>query len=81
MKKTLLFAIDPNTGETIVSESEKGSRQITPLARIPRRENATLYDAVALLTALTKAPDFDPAVFKAMDKVCQLLYARQAEVK
>jgi len=81
MKKTLLFAIDPHAGETIVSESEKGSRQITAVARIPRSENAALYDAVALLTALTKAPDFDAAVFKAMDKVCQLLYAKQAEGK
>jgi hypothetical protein len=33
-----------------------------------------LYNAVATLTSITQASDFDAAIFKAMDKVCQMLY-------
>ena len=79
MKKTLLFAIDVNTHEVIVSESEKGSMEITFIERIPQSENELLFDAVSSMTKLTTSPKFDLALFKAMDKACQLIYAKHAE--
>jgi hypothetical protein len=78
MKTTILFAIDSQTQETIVSESEKGSNRITPIERIPRAKNEWLYAAVTMLTDISRSPDFDPAIFKAVDKVCQLIYAKHA---
>lgn len=77
MKKTLLFAIDLNTQETIVSETEKGSNKINFLERIPRAENEMLFDSVTFLTNITHSSNFDPAIFKAMDKVCQLIYEKR----
>jgi hypothetical protein len=79
MKKTLLFAIDVHTNEVIVSASEKGSMEITFIERIPQRENELLFDAVSSMTKLTTSPKFDVTLFKAMDKVCQLIYAKHAE--
>jgi len=79
MKKTLLFAIDLNTKEVIVSSSEKGSMEITFIERIPQSENELLFDAVSSMTKLTTSPKFDVALFKAMDKVCQLIYQKQSE--
>jgi hypothetical protein len=77
MKKTILFAIDPNTHETIVSETEKGSNKVNFLERIPRFQNELLFDSVVILTNITRSPNFDPAIFKAMDKVCQLIYEKK----
>ena len=37
-----------------------------------------LFDAVALLTEITHSPDFDVEIFKSMDKVCQLIYAKKS---
>jgi hypothetical protein len=76
MKKTILFAIDPNTQETIVSETEKGSNKVNFLERIPRTQNDLLYDTVVIMTKMTKSPDFDLAIFKAMDNVCQMIYEK-----
>lgn len=76
MKTTLLFAIDPNTEETIVSESAKGSYQIQPIERIPRASHELLYEAVSLMSRMAQAAELDAAAFKSMDKVCALLYAR-----
>lgn len=81
MKKTLLFAIDPAKEETIVSESAKGSYQIQPIERIPCQSNPLLYDAVALLSNMTKAQELDNDAFRAMDKVCQLLYLQHVKAK
>jgi hypothetical protein len=78
MKKTLLFAIDLTTNEVIVSESQKGSKEITFIERIPQRENELLFDAVSSMTKLTKSPKFDLALFKSMDKVCQLMYDKHS---
>ena len=77
MKKTILFAIDLNAQETIISETEKGSNQVNFLERIPRASNNLLFDSVVLLTNITRSPNFDPAIFKAMDKVCQLIYEKR----
>ncbi len=77
MKNTILFAIDPNTQETIVSETEKGSNKVNFLERIPRTQNELLHDTVVIMTKMTKSPDFDLAIFKAMDKVCQMIYEKK----
>lgn len=76
MNTNFLFAIDANTNEVIVSESPKGSKTIHFIERIAQTDNHVLYSAVATLTAITKSADFDPAIFKSMDKVCQLVYAK-----
>jgi hypothetical protein len=69
-----LFAIDPGTGEVIVSESPKGSKTINFVERINRKDDELLYQAVTTLTLLSAAPTFDMKIFKAMDKVCQLIH-------
>jgi hypothetical protein len=71
---SLLFAIDKNTEETLVSASQKGSNKIEFLERIPRNENEILFNAVVTLTSITTAPNMDVTIFKAMDKVCQAIY-------
>ena len=73
---TILFAIDGGTEEVIISGSAKGSRTITFMERIARRDNEMLYRAVHTLTAISQAPDLDVSLFKAMDKVCGLIYAK-----
>jgi protease II len=78
MKKTLLFAIDVKTNEVIVSSSEKGSMEIEFIERIPQSENELLFDAVAILTKLTTSPNFDAALFKSLDKVCQMIYQSES---
>ena len=74
MKKTILFAIDLNTEETLVSESEKGSNKVNFIERIGRNEDELLFDAVVTLTKITNPNNFDITIFNAMDKVCQLIY-------
>lgn len=76
MDKNMLFAIDPNTEEIIVSASPKGSHTINFIARIGRAENDTLYHAVVTLTSIATASNVDVTLFKAMDKVCQLIYSK-----
>jgi len=74
MKKTILFAIDFNTEETLVSESEKGNNKVNFIERISHNENELLFDAVITLTKITNSTNFDITIFNAMDKVCQLIY-------
>jgi len=74
MSNNLLFAIDIHREEVVVSDSPKGSNKINFIERIHRRDNDILYNAVVTLTSITKSANFDTAVFKAMDKVCQLMY-------
>jgi len=76
---SLLFAIDTNTEEVIVSESPKGSTKINFIERVRRQDNLHLFNAVVTLTGLTNTKDFDPAIFKAMDKVCQLIYNKHKD--
>jgi hypothetical protein len=76
MSTNNLFAIDQKTEEVIVSESPKGSNQINFIERISRQENEMLYNAVTILTNISQAPDLDVPIFKAMDKVCQLIYGK-----
>lgn len=79
MKNTILFAVDINTEETIVSESQKGSNKVNFIERIPRNENELLFNAAVTLTRITNPLNFDIAIFKAMDKVCQMIYNKHIE--
>ena len=76
MNQTILFAIDLNTEEILVSSSEKGTRKVNFIERINRKENELLFNAVVTLTSTTTSPDFDLEIFKAMDKVCQMIYGK-----
>lgn len=79
MSRNLLFALDPKTEAVLVSESPKGSKQIHFIERIARAENEILYNAVVTLTSISRAPDIDVKLFKAMDKLCQQIYADQSD--
>ena len=81
MNNNLLFAIDKNTEEVIVSDSTKGSNKINFIERISIRDNEILYNAVETLTSISKSANFDTAIFKAMDKVCKMIYNKQKETK
>lgn len=75
-----LFAIDPKSEETIVSTSQRGSNKIDFIERISRNESGVLFNAIVTLTSITNAADFDIKIFKAMDKVCQLIYSKHKEI-
>lgn len=79
MNQNMLFAIDEATEEIIVSESPKGTNKINLIERVSRNENELLYQAVSTLTLVTKDSNFDPSIFKAMDKVCQMIYIKKKE--
>ena len=81
MNKGLLFAIDINTEEVIVSDSSKESNKINFIERIKRSDNDLIYNAVQTLTSITKSTNFDAAIFKSMDKVCQMIYHKHKEPK
>ncbi len=72
----MLFAIDPNTEEVIVSDSPKGSIKINFIERIGRQKNELLYYAVLTLTSITNDSNFDSSIFNAMDQVCQMIYEK-----
>lgn len=80
MNKNLLFAVDTNSEEVIVSDSPKGSNKVNFIERIERKENEMLYNAAVTLTSITKASTFDVAIFNAMDKVCQMIYNKYKSV-
>lgn len=79
MKEDILFAVDPNTEEVIVSGSSKGSNKINFIERISREKSEKLYYAVLTLTSVAKDPKFDVAIYKATDKVCQMIYKNHKE--
>ena len=81
MNKSLLFAIDIQTQEVIVSGSSKGSNKIDFIERIKKSDNDMLYNGVQTLTSISKSSNFDMAIFKSMDKVCQMLYSKHKESK
>jgi hypothetical protein len=45
------------------------------------QETGAFANAVVTLTSLTNASNFDATIFKAMDKVCQLIYNKHKEIK
>ena len=81
MNKSLLFAIDIQTQEVIVSGSSKGSNKIDFIERIKKSDNDMLYNGVQTLTSISKSSNFDMAIFKSMDKVCQMMYGKHKEIQ
>lgn len=77
----ILFAIDKNTEEVVVSDSHKGSNEINLIERIGRQDNVNLYKAVEILTNLSIDSNIDASIFKAVDKVCQMIYNKYKEAK
>ncbi|MBT7850955.1 MAG: hypothetical protein HN714_05505 [Formosa sp.] len=75
----LLFAIDKDTEEVIVSKSSKGSNKINFIERIKRTDNETIYYTVQALRSITKLDNFDEKKFKLIDKVCQMIYNNHKE--
>lgn len=76
---SLLFAIDNETQEVIVSESTKENNRIDFIERIKKNENLILFNAVLTLTSISTMQNIDVAIFKAMDKVCQMIYNKHKE--
>ena len=81
MKTTILFALDLKTDEILISESEKGSNKVNLIERIERNKNELLFDAIVTLTRIASSANIDLAIFKAMDKVCQMIYSKHVENK
>ena len=81
MNKSLLFAIDIQTQEVIVSGSSKGSNKINFIERIVQSDNIMFYNAVQTLTSISKSSNFDMDIFESMDKVCQMMYRKHKESK
>ena len=75
----MLFAVDINSEEVIISDSQKGSNNVKFVERISRNDNEILYHAVTTLTSITKDSNFDDRIFKAMDKVCEMIYNKHKE--
>lgn len=81
MNKSLLFAIDIQTQEVIISGSSKGSNKINFIERIVQSDNIMFYNAVQTLTSISKSSNFDMDIFESMDKVCQMMYRKHKESK
>tara|TARA_B100000963_G_scaffold360087_1_gene389681 strand:+ start:1993 stop:2247 length:255 start_codon:yes stop_codon:yes gene_type:complete len=81
MNRILLFAIDINTEEVIVSESPKGTNKINFIERVKQSDNNMFFNAVVTLTSITKSSSFDERIFKSMDKVCQMMYQKHKKTK
>jgi hypothetical protein len=81
MSTNFLFAIDQDTDDVIISDSPKGIININFIERIGRKEHEMLYNAVQTHTAITKDPNFNKVLLKAVDKVCQLIYNQHKELK
>lgn len=72
----MLFSIDKNTDEIIVSQSSKGSVKVKFVERIRRDNNEILYNAVSTLVSISQSNNIDAIVFELMDKVCHLIYKK-----
>jgi hypothetical protein len=81
MDKNFLFAIDIDNEELIVSNSSTGSNDVNFIERIRRSENEMLFNAVLTLKSITKLSNFDKNIFELMDKVCQMMYAKNKAIK
>lgn len=78
---TILFAIDSHAQEVLVSASAKGSKEILFKERISMQEHELLYQAVTTLTLIASAEVLDVRLYKAMDKVCQLIYDAYCQLR
>lgn len=81
MKSEYLFAISPDNTEVLVSQSAPKSNAIESVERIAKADNEALFHSVSAMTVIAKSPLMDMAIFKATDKVCQLLYQKWMEEK
>ena len=81
MNRSLLFAIDINTEEVIVSDSSNGYNKVNFIERIKRSDNDMFFNAVQTLTSIAKSSSFDAKIFKSMDKVCQMMYDKHIEIQ
>jgi hypothetical protein len=81
MKDTILFAIDLNTEEVLVSSSEKGSNKIDLIERISKNDSPVLYNSVLTLTSIVNDRNVDTKIFNSMDKVCLMVYNKYKESK
>ena len=59
----------------------QGSNKINFIERIVQSDNVMFYNAVQTLTSISKSSNFDMAIFKEMDKVCQMMYLKHTESK
>lgn len=80
MNTSYLFAIDSNSEEVLVSQSAKGTNKIEFIERITRMQNEILYNAVLTLTSVSQDPNLDVTIFKASDKLCQMIYAKHRTI-
>ena len=80
MKSDYLFAIDSNANEIIISISPKGSNKIQAIERLSQLENELLFNAVDMLTKISKLQPFDHELHGSIDKVCQILYRARLKV-
>lgn len=74
MSHSLLFAIDKENQEVVISTSNDGSKKIENKDSIKKSENISLFNAVITLKSLIESDDLDIKVFKAMQKVCEMIY-------
>jgi hypothetical protein len=81
MKDTILFAIDLNTEEVLVSSSVKGSNKIDLIERISKNDSLVLYNSVLTLTSIVNDRNVDTKIFNSMDKVCLMVYNKYKESK
>jgi hypothetical protein len=79
MSKSLLFAIDNEKQEVVISNSKQGSKKIISIERINKKDNDILFSAVNTLTSITKSLHFDIKVFKVMQKICEMIYRNHLE--
>jgi|TARA_B110000305_G_scaffold100497_1_gene113155 outer membrane lipoprotein-sorting protein len=79
MNEEFLFAVDFTTEEVIVSYSSKGTNKIKFIERINKDDNIMIFNAAVTLKSISESSDFDPKLFKMMDKVCQSIYNKLRE--
>ena len=79
MNNDFLFAVDFNTMEVIVSNSSKGTNKIKFIERIKKDDNIIIFNAAVTLKSISESSDFDPKLFKMMDKICQSIYNKHKE--
>lgn len=51
------------------------------IQRVSRKQNELLHSTTYTFTAITQPSDFELFVFKAMDKVCQMMYTKNMKYK
>lgn len=70
----LLFALDPETKEAVISSSKNGSNDITSISRVSQDQNPELHAKISELDRLVHSGDFSAQKFKNIHKQCQKLW-------